>query len=379
MNKLDYKKLNDLIKLGNKILKILYILVLILGIWLISMTWELWNVSKFLILILKLLSPLLIGFLIAYFFNPIVTKFEKKGLNRMLVATILYLILSIIIFLFFKYFSPVFINQLGDIVKNFPNIGNLLKDIINKVFDIFKNTGINTHDIKIDIFKKISTYFINSNLDIFNNFMLFITRIFSGIGIVIIGMIIGFYLLIDYKNTIILVKNFIPRKQRDNISLLAERIGSSLVSYINGTFIIFMIVLVVSIIAFYCIKLDGAVVLSLFYSIASTIPYLGSYIGGIPIIIIGFSHSFQAGILTFVAVVTIQVLLTYVINPVIMNKKEKIHPVGLILGLIILGYFFGIVGILIAAPFILIIKLLINYFDENYEIKNYNIESKDKK
>ncbi|HOZ53940.1 MAG TPA: AI-2E family transporter [Bacilli bacterium] len=378
MNKLDYKKINELLKLGNKILKILYLLILILGIWLISKTWELWGVSKFLLTITKLLSPFCIGFVIAYIFNPIVSKFERKGINRLATSTIIYIILIGIIFIIIKYFFPLFVSELSNLIKIFPNIGNNLKEIINSCLNIFKDTGIDTVSMKKDIFNTIGNYFINSNNNLYINFITFTTKIFSGIGILVVGIFIGFYLLVDFKNSVKLIKNFVPRRYRKDVFEVLGRINKFMFSYINTTLLIFIMVLIISIIAFICIKLDGAVVLGLFYSLLSTIPYIGSYIAGIPILLIGFSYGFQTGILTLVCIIAIQVLITYAICPVIMCKSKKVHPVAIIFGVIILGYFFGILGVLFATIVMNIIKILIEYFDENYEIKNYNIESKEK-
>ena len=378
MNKLDYKKINELLKLGNKILKILYLLILILGIWLISKTWELWGVSKFLLIISKLLLPFLIGFIIAYLLNPIVAKFERKGFNRLLVSSIIYTILLAILFLIIKFFFPLFMSELGDLIKIFPNIGRNLQNIINKIFNIFKDTGVDIVSMKKDIFDAISNYFINSNNNLYVDFITFITKLFSGIGLLIIGIFIGFYMLVDFDNSIKLVKNFIPRRYRKDIFEVLNRVNKFMFSYINTTLLIFILVLIISTIAFICISLDGAVVLGLFYSLLSTIPYIGSYIAGIPIIIIGFSYGFQTGILTLVCVVAIQILITYAICPVIMCKAKKVHPVAIIFGVIVLGYFFGIIGLLLTTLIMSIIKILIEYFDENYEIKNYNIESKEK-
>lgn len=378
MNKLDYKKINELLKLGNKILKILYLLILILGIWLISKTWELWGVSKFLVIIFKLLMPFFIGFIIAYLLNPIVSKFERKGLNRLLISSIIYTILIIILFIVIKFFFPLFISELGDLIKVFPSIGRNLQEIINKIFNIFKDTGIDIANMKKDIFNIIGNYFINSNNKLYIDFITFITRIFSGIGLLIIGIFIGFYILVDFDNSIKLIKNFIPRKYRKDIFEVLNRTNKFMFSYINTTLIIFILVLIISTLAFICINLDGAVVLGLFYSLLSTIPYIGSYIAGIPIIIIGFSYGFQTGLLTLVCVLAIQILIAKVICPVIMCKSKKVHPVAIIFGVIVLGYFFGILGILFATLVMSITKILIEYFDENYEIKNYNIESKEK-
>ena len=50
-----------------------------------------------------------------------------------------------------------------------------------------------------------------------------------------------------------------------------------------------------------------------------------------------------------------------------MSKSIKVHPVTVIISLLVFGYFFGIVGMVIATPLVAILKEL--YF---YLVKKYN-------
>ena len=50
-----------------------------------------------------------------------------------------------------------------------------------------------------------------------------------------------------------------------------------------------------------------------------------------------------------------------------MSKTTKLHPVTIILGLLVFGHFFGIVGMLISTPVIAVCKTLIKFFNERYE------------
>ena len=43
-------------------------------------------------------------------------------------------------------------------------------------------------------------------------------------------------------------------------------------------------------------------------------------------------------------------------QPVIMSKTTKLHPVTIICGLLIFGHFFGIIGMVISTPLIAVLK-----------------------
>ena len=52
-----------------------------------------------------------------------------------------------------------------------------------------------------------------------------------------------------------------------------------------------------------------------------------------------------------------------------MSKTTKLHPVTIMLGLLIFGYFFGIVGMLISTPVIAALKTIFKFYNKKYQIK----------
>ena len=55
-----------------------------------------------------------------------------------------------------------------------------------------------------------------------------------------------------------------------------------------------------------------------------------------------------------------------------MSKTTKLHPVTIMLGLLIFGHYLGIVGMLISTPIIAACKAVFLYFDEKYDLLNFN-------
>ena len=76
--KLDIGKINNSISLFNKILKIGFILIVVVGIYASTLILKEWGIFKFIGKILNVLSPFFIGFIIAWLFNPFVTWLQKK-------------------------------------------------------------------------------------------------------------------------------------------------------------------------------------------------------------------------------------------------------------------------------------------------------------
>ena len=88
---IDYISLNNILKTGNKIINIGYFMaiisIILLGTYLLK-EWKLLGfVKEFLIVI----SPIFIGFLIAWLFEPLASKMEKNKIPRILACIIIYL------------------------------------------------------------------------------------------------------------------------------------------------------------------------------------------------------------------------------------------------------------------------------------------------
>ena len=52
----------------------------------------------------------------------------------------------------------------------------------------------------------------------------------------------------------------------------------------------------------------------------------------------------------------------------------QLHPVTIILGLLIFGHFWGIIGMILATPLIATVKIIFEYFDKKYDLLNRKIK-----
>ena len=108
-------------------------------------------------------------------------------------------------------------------------------------------------------------------------------------------------------------------------------------------------------------------VFGLFCAVTDIIPFIGPYIGGIPAVLVGFSMSPTTGLLALLAVVLCQCLENYFLQPVVMGKTMKLHPVTIIVGLLIFNNLFGIIGMVLATPTISVCKTIFVFFNQKYK------------
>ena len=150
--------------------------------------------------------------------------------------------------------------------------------------------------------------------------------------------------------------------------MLLSNISEQVFSFVKGTGLIALLVFGVSATCFGVAGLRAAVFFALWNAITNIIPYIGPYIGGIPIVAVAFATDYKLGIIILIVVLAIQLIESYILHPIVMSKTMKLHPVTIIMGLLIFGHFFGIIGMVIATPATAILKTIWLFIDEKYKI-----------
>lgn len=374
---LNYSKVNDLVSLGHIILKILVILLIIIGAYYgIKLIKEV-QILSFIFTILKILSPLFIGIVVAWLFDPFVKFLSKKGLKRGLAAAISYILFLGIILVIVIALIPVLSEQINDFAVS--TIPKLLESVTGWIDDVFSkidsSASFDAMAVKNEIFKKMELIAANLTSSLPEIIVNLGKSLFSGIGTFVIGLIIGFYLLLDFDKHIDTLYTLIPKRHREETKKCLTAINKPLKRFVNGALIDCTVIFVVTAIGFSIIGLKAPLLFAVFCAITNVIPYAGPYIGGAPAVLVGLTQSPTIGIAILIFIIVVQAVEGNLLQPYIMSKTTKLNPVTIILGLLVFGYFFGIIGMVLSTPIIGAIKELVNYFDEKYDFLNFQKDS----
>lgn len=366
---LDYGKLNEGIRISVNILKIVFILVIVCLVFICSKLIGDWKILPFIGKMLTIISPLFIGIALAWLFDPFVSSLQKKGVSRILGSIFVYILFLSFIYLLIRLMVPSITNQLNDLAKSVPDFINYLKDNIDSFFDNLNNLGnYNFTDIKIGIYDSINDLSKSLTVDLPTTIVNVISNIVSGGVNLLIGLLVGLYMLFDFDNVKKHLHSLIPKKyQKDTVALI-NKLNNNLKSYVHGTLLIMFILFIFQSVALWIAGLEAPMVFGLFCAVTNVIPYIGPYIGGVPAVVVGLSISPMTGIFALIAVVLAQTLESYFLQPIVMGKTMKLHPVTIMLGLLLFGHFFGIIGMILATPVISILKTIFQFFNEKYSI-----------
>ena len=117
------------------------ILLLIIGVYAITLILEKWGLITFIFTILKILIPFFIGLVIAWLLNPAVIYLEKKDINRTFGTIIVYFALILSIYVLLNCIIPFFSTQINDFISTILSMTDTLENwLILLCFDNNTNT-----------------------------------------------------------------------------------------------------------------------------------------------------------------------------------------------------------------------------------------------
>ena len=294
-------------------------------------------------------------------------KLLNKGLKRGFAVTIAYLTMILVVGLVLTFIIPSLGEQISDIVSSIPKIASDISGWIDNIFIKLSSLSLENLDtVRESFINKINLISTNIQTNLPETAVNIVSALASGIGKIIISLILGFYILFDFDKV---SKGFIelfPKKSKDDVEYLITQLNDTLSGFINGTLWLSLLLFVVSVIGFSIIGLKAPVLIAFICVITNLIPYIGPYMGAAVAGAIGFTQSPIIGILTLAFILVVQIIDGEILNPIVMSKKLNLSPITIIISLLIFEYLFGIVGMVIATPVVAVLKIIYVFLDEKY-------------
>ena len=328
------------------------------------------NFAKQIKLVTSTIFPFILSFVIVYSLMPFIDMLSEKPkvsalagngkkskkLNRNLaILIVLVIFFSIFIYIVLA-FIPIVAKQLSSLIEFFlKNQDKMQKDMFafleSNNIDL-RDTIINSKEVIINNTLKV----LNSSFSVLNSMfsLLFMTPIFT-------IMLIFSYDSIEKK----VEEKLTEYGLKDWIGLI-RNIDKSIGDYIIVTMKDSMIVGICSYIIFFFLKLEYSSLFALIIGIGNVIPFIGPFIGLIPVIMYAMTKSFRLTIMIIVCITILQTIEANIIKPWLTRASLKIHPITTLLVVLIGGALFGIGGAFIAIPVYIILKSVWIFCENKY-------------
>ncbi|BBM37144.1 AI-2E family transporter [Pseudoleptotrichia goodfellowii] len=309
------------------------------------------------------LFPFILSFVIVYSLMPFIDMLnENLKINRKVAISLVLLIF----FIFFIYvilaFIPLVAAQLSSLIEFFiKNQENLQKNLIS----FMAQNNINIRDSIINSKEVIFTNF----LKVLNSSVSLLTGTFSFLFMTPIFTIM---LIFSYDNIDEGIKNLLRKFDREEWIPLIKQMDDAIGKYIKVTVLDSLIVGICSYVIFFFLKMEYSSLFSMIIGAGNVIPFIGPFIGLIPVIFYAATKSFKLVVIIIVLITILQTIEANIIKPWLTSKSVDIHPITTLLVVLIGGALFGIGGAFIAIPVYIVLKLGITFYFEKPEINKEN-------
>lgn len=322
-------------------------------------------------LLSPILTPFLVGALLAYLADPIADRLEETGLSRAVSVTIVFIVMSALVFLLFLLFIPKLGLQLQILIERIPQAIQLVEQQVMP----WLITTFSLDPAMFD-FAHIKTLILGDlqkTGDVMAQLVGGLTR--SGVAIaawianLVLIPVVTFYLLRDWDVMIEKVKHLLPRNVEPKVSLWASECDEVLGAFMKGQLLVMVALGAVYSIGLWIVGLDLALLVGMIAGLASIVPYMGFIIGIVVAGVAAFMQFNDPIVLGYVGIVFIvgQMLEGMLLTPLLVGDRIGLHPVAVIFAIMAGGQLFGFVGILLALPVAAVIMVLLRHLHDGYK------------
>ncbi|VVB77835.1 AI-2E family transporter [uncultured archaeon] len=306
----------------------LFVAVLILGL-----------ISYF--IVKDFLTAILSSFIITYLLLPI-QNYLSRHINKKLSAILIILAVFIIILVIGSSVAFSLTNE----ASQYLNKDSLIR-FTSSISGYAEKIGIPHGNYYGQFSEKINEFILLFSVSVAKDIPLFIVHL-------IIIVFLTFFLLFEWNNFIVILKEIFPLKNKDEIM---SRVGKTTKNIFYGYFLIAIIDFTIAFVGFKLAGLNGYFLLAFLIALFAFIPMLGPSIVWIPVFIFNLINNslVSAGIILITGLL-MTVLVDHFIAPTIVAKKSSIHPIIILLGVLggipIFGFFGFLIGPMVLSFFI---------------------------
>jgi len=315
----------------------------------------------------EILTPFLIGAILAYIGNPAVSWGERHRVPRT-AGTLLVLIITIlVVFGLILVLTPLVHSEFAQLLQRLPEIAVMLQTKFAPWLQ--EKFGI---ELQLDMasIKEM----ITENLPDAQSLTPKVLSSVKAGGTLILAIVINlalipvvmFYLLRDWNVILARMEELTPRRWLAKLGTVAVEVDDVLAEFLRGQASV-MIVLAI----YYALWIAGlqfAVPIGILTGLLVFVPYVGFGLG----LVLGVLAALLQwhGLPGFVAVLAVygvgQLLEGYVLVPWLVGDRIGLHPVAVIFALLAFGQLFGFAGVLLALPASAVLLVALRHLRKAY-------------
>ncbi|MGW2817309.1 AI-2E family transporter [Streptomyces sp. NPDC001415] len=309
-------------------------------------------ISAIRLVVLAFVAALLITALL----QPTVARLKRMGLPRG-VATAVTAISGFVIMGLVGWFV------VWQVMDNLDDLSNKVRDGIEELKRWALNSPFHVTEDQINQIAKNLSDTIGSNTnEITSAGLQGVTVLVEVLTGILLAMFSTLFLLYDGPKIWQWVLKLVPAAARPGVAGAGPQAWRTLTAYVRGTVIVALIDAICIGVGIYFLGVPMAVPLAVFIFLFAFIPLVGAVISGALAVVVALvTDGVFNALMVLVVVLAVQQIEGHVLQPFILGRAVRVHPLAVVLSVAAGGLVAGIGGAVVAVPLVAVTNTVVGY------------------
>ncbi|NSL43373.1 AI-2E family transporter, partial [Streptomyces sp. 8P21H-1] len=309
-------------------------------------------ISAVQLVVLAFASALLVTALL----QPTVARLRRHGVPRGL-ATALTAILGFVVMGLVGWFV------VWQVMENIDDLSTQIQDGIDELQRWLLNSPFHVTEDQIKDTAKSLREAVGANTEEITSAGLEgVTVIVETLTGVLLTMFCTLFLLYDGKRIWEWTLKLVPAAARPGVAGAGPRAWRTLTAYVRGTVIVALIDAIFIGLGIFFLDVPMAVPLAVFIFLFAFIPLVGAVISGALAVVVALvTQGVFTAVMTLIVVLAVQQIEGHILQPFILGRAVRVHPLAVVLSVAAGGVVAGIGGAVVAVPLVAVTNTVVGY------------------
>lgn len=320
-----------------------------------------------------ILTPFILGMVIAYILNPLVSRLNDWKWPRWSAVLAILIIFLGFMALALALLLPVLLREGGQLLSDMPGWIDRMQVAITHFasrfgYDITPDVSTIAGNLQgqagqiLTAGKSLAAILIAGG-----------SNIISAVTFILLMPIVAFYMMVDWPRLVTQLDELLPRDERGRVRQLLQEIDRTLAGFIRGQLTVCLVLGLFYGVGLSMIGLHFGFVIGMAAGILSIMPYVGSGFGLIMSTSVAWLTTSDPKMVlaAFIVFIIGQFLEGNFLTPRLVGNNIGLHPLWVIFALMAGGSLMGFTGLLIAVPVAAVIGVMVRFAISEYKKSTY--------
>ncbi|MFD5568352.1 AI-2E family transporter [Streptomyces cadmiisoli] len=294
--------------------------------------------------------------LITALLQPTVARLRRYGVPRG-PATVLTAILGFVVMGLIGWFVT------WQVMENIGNVSDQVQDGIDELRRWLLDSPFHVTDKQINDIAENLRDAVGANTDQITSAGLEgVTVIVEALTGILLAVFSTLFLLYDGRRIWEWTLKLVPAAARPGVAGAGPRAWQTLTAYVRGTVIVAMIDAIFIGLGIYFLDVPMAVPLAVFIFLGAFVPLVGAVVSGTLAVVVALvTQGVFTAVMTLVVVLAVQQIEGHILQPFILGRAVRVHPLAVVLSVAAGGLVAGIGGAVVAVPLVAVTNTVVGY------------------